>query len=140
LSAWNFLRSRTHGVPAGPNPWGAASLEWLTTSPPEPFNFARIPLVDSRDPLWDGEYKAGPTLEAARLTPLTSGVEGEPGATVALPEGNVWSVGITIGMLVGFAALLARLDLLAVVGLGLTLLCLARWMWPTSARVAGVEA
>src|SRR5262249_4490590 len=76
LSAWNFLRSRTRGVPAGPNPWGAASLEWLTTSPPEPFNFARIPLVDSRDPLWDGEYTAGPTLEAARLTPLTSVVEG----------------------------------------------------------------
>ena len=53
-SAWNLVRSRAVGVPAGNNPWGAAGLEWLATSPPEHFNFAHIPIVTSREPLWDG--------------------------------------------------------------------------------------
>jgi heme/copper-type cytochrome/quinol oxidase subunit 1 len=35
------------------NPWGAASLEWATSSPPPVYNFAHIPVVESRTPLWD---------------------------------------------------------------------------------------
>jgi hypothetical protein len=97
-------------------------------------------LVESRNPLWDGGYRAGPSLAAARLSPLTTTVDGDPDAPVELPEDNVWSVVITVGMLIAFAALLARIDALAVVGLGITLLCAARWMWPTRAQIAEAEA
>jgi len=38
---------------AAPNPWGAPSLEWATACPPAAYNFAHIPVVDSRAPLWD---------------------------------------------------------------------------------------
>ncbi len=51
--AWNLLRSWTRGEPAGNNPWGAATLEWATASPPPEYNFAELPEVRSRNPLWD---------------------------------------------------------------------------------------
>jgi cytochrome c oxidase subunit 1 len=34
-----------YGKPAGPNPWGAAGLEWQTESPPPPANFDETPTV-----------------------------------------------------------------------------------------------
>jgi len=141
IGLWSLYRCRSHGPAAGANPWGAASLEWLTTSPPRPFNFAHVPLVDSRHPLWDGAYSVGPSLDGARLSPLTTAVDGEPVAPIALPEDNVWSVAIAVAMLVAFAALLARIDVLAAAGFVTTLLCLARWMWPASAHTpAAAEA
>ena len=49
----NLIRSRKNGKPAGNDPWGAPTLEWMTPSPPPDYNFARIPTVTSRYPLWD---------------------------------------------------------------------------------------
>jgi cytochrome c oxidase subunit I len=51
--AWNFVRSWKRGAPAGPNPWNAPTLEWSIPSPPPEYNFAQIPQVHSRYPLWD---------------------------------------------------------------------------------------
>jgi cytochrome c oxidase subunit 1 len=41
------------GEEAGDNPWDASSLEWATSSPPPGYNFAHLPAVESRTPLWD---------------------------------------------------------------------------------------
>jgi cytochrome c oxidase subunit 1 len=49
----NMIRSALAGRLAGDDPWGAPSLEWATTSPPGNYNFAHIPVVESRAPLWD---------------------------------------------------------------------------------------
>ncbi len=38
---------------AGNDPWGGATLEWSIPSPPPEYNFAQIPEVTSRYPLWD---------------------------------------------------------------------------------------
>jgi cytochrome c oxidase subunit I len=51
---WNLYRSWRRGPPAGDNPWGAPSLEWSTPSPPPDYNFAVIPTITSRYPLWEG--------------------------------------------------------------------------------------
>src|SRR6266550_4297522 len=40
-----------NGRIAGDDPWEADTLEWATTSPPQPYNFARIPVVHSARPL-----------------------------------------------------------------------------------------
>ncbi len=40
-----FLWSLRFGKAAGPNPWGAAGLEWTTQSPPTTFNFDETPIV-----------------------------------------------------------------------------------------------
>jgi len=54
LTLVNALRSARHGVLAGPDPWGAGTLEWATASPPRPSNFLATPIVYGRDPLWQG--------------------------------------------------------------------------------------
>ena len=53
---WAYLR----GKPAGNDPWDAWTLEWATTSPPAPCNFAAIPVVRSRRPLWDLKHPEDP--------------------------------------------------------------------------------
>jgi cytochrome c oxidase subunit 1 len=53
IFVYNFFRSMKNGAIAGNNPWDAATLEWSIPSPPPEYNFARIPRVTSRVPLWD---------------------------------------------------------------------------------------
>jgi cytochrome c oxidase subunit 1 len=49
----NMLRSRKHGKLAGRDPWTGNTLEWITESPPEPYNFIHVPYVRSFMPLRD---------------------------------------------------------------------------------------
>jgi cytochrome c oxidase subunit 1 len=39
--AWSFK----NGKKAGPNPWGARTLEWMISSPPPYYNFKKVPAV-----------------------------------------------------------------------------------------------
>src|SRR5712671_6803147 len=57
---WNIIRSVRKGKPAGNDPWDAWTLEWATTSPPPEYNFAEIPTVKSRRPLWDIKHPSDP--------------------------------------------------------------------------------
>jgi cytochrome c oxidase subunit 1 len=50
----NMAVSFWSGSRAGPDPWQAPSLEWAADSPPRWYNFAHLPAVESRTPLWDG--------------------------------------------------------------------------------------
>ncbi|MGE4298516.1 MAG: cytochrome c oxidase subunit I [Desulfovibrionaceae bacterium] len=45
LMFWNLYRGIRHGSPVGRNPWGAATLEWDTPSPPPTLNFDAEPEV-----------------------------------------------------------------------------------------------
>ena len=56
----NFFWSKRKGEVTGNDPWGAPTLEWSIPSPPPEYNFAEIPTVTSRYPLWD--------LKAPQLT------------------------------------------------------------------------
>ncbi|HVP40290.1 MAG TPA: cytochrome c oxidase subunit I [Candidatus Saccharimonadales bacterium] len=55
----NLFRSLRAGRPAPPDPWGGGTLEWSIPSPPPEYNFAAIPEVRGRDPLWL-EQRSGP--------------------------------------------------------------------------------
>jgi heme/copper-type cytochrome/quinol oxidase subunit 1 len=54
--AWNVVASLRGGDIAGDDPWDAWTLEWATTSPPPHENFAAIPVVTSKRPLWDRKH------------------------------------------------------------------------------------
>jgi cytochrome c oxidase subunit 1 len=56
----NLVRSYLTGPPAGSDPWDAWTLEWSTTSPPPEYNFAVLPVVRSRRPLWDIKHPDDP--------------------------------------------------------------------------------
>src|ERR1700735_273122 len=53
---WSYWRGRF----AGSDPWDAWTLEWSITSPPPEYNFATIPEVKSRRPLWDLKHPEDP--------------------------------------------------------------------------------
>ena len=59
--AYNWFASMKKGAVAGNDPWGGATLEWMIPSPPPDYNFATIPIVTSRYPLWD---RKAPRLSA----------------------------------------------------------------------------
>jgi cytochrome c oxidase subunit I len=56
----NVVYSLRRGAPAGDNPWEAWTLEWATTSPPPAYNFAALPPITSRRPLWDVQHPDDP--------------------------------------------------------------------------------
>src|SRR5277367_1524970 len=57
---FNLLRSLVKGEPAGSDPWDAWTLEWSTSSPPPEYDFAKLPVVRSRRPLWDLKHPEDP--------------------------------------------------------------------------------
>jgi len=57
---WNVIRSLLWGRPAGNDPWDAWTLEWAVSSPPPHYNFALLPVVRSRRPLWDFKHPEDP--------------------------------------------------------------------------------
>ncbi len=57
---YNLVWSYFRGKIAGNDPWDAWTLEWSTSSPPPAYNFAVIPTVRSRRPLWDLKHPDDP--------------------------------------------------------------------------------
>lgn len=89
----DVLRSYRHGPPAGANPWNASTLEWAMPSPPPPYNFRHIPVVESREPLWwSGEtlpVATGLRLDRRELI-VSSVTSADPEARESSPADSIW--------------------------------------------------
>jgi len=56
LFAYNIVVSARDRTPVGPDPWGANSLEWATSSPPPETNFDTLPPIRSERPVFDARH------------------------------------------------------------------------------------
>jgi heme/copper-type cytochrome/quinol oxidase subunit 1 len=135
----NVVKSLKSGALAGANPWDAPTLEWSVPSPPPPYNFAVIPTVASRHPLWErrlGEegvrssIDRGMLLEEGRETIATTALDAEPDMVMEMPEDSFAPFLLALGTAVVFVGLLLKLWSLAGVGGVITLLVLLAWLWP----------
>ena len=89
----NVVRSYRSGAPAGANPWNASGLEWAAPSPPPAYNFARIPLVGGREPLWEADGVPGRVEGLAMYPPenlVTRVLDAAPDHRVVFPKPSIW--------------------------------------------------
>jgi cytochrome c oxidase subunit I len=52
LFIYSLARDFFKGEKAGADPWDGRTLEWATSSPPPVYNFAELPYIEDRDPVW----------------------------------------------------------------------------------------
>jgi cytochrome c oxidase subunit 1 len=134
LLLWNAFTSLRGGVAAGANPWDAGTLEWATPSPPPAYNFARIPLVTHREPLW-AERESWPVTGGLQVDHrellVTSTAEATPQLRESSPEPSIWPLIAAIA--VGATFLGSIFTPWAVVwGVPPISIALALWFWPKS--------
>jgi cytochrome c oxidase subunit I+III len=135
----NVVLSRRRGELAGNDPWNADSLEWATTSPPPPYNFARIPVVEGRSALWNRTSAApevvGLSVERREVL-VTSALD-------AQPDSRREDVGPTImpflsALAFGIMIIWLLFSIWAVVGGSLLLLLtFLGWGWPRRKQHGG---
>jgi cytochrome c oxidase subunit 1/cytochrome c oxidase subunit I+III len=129
--AVNIVRTYLAGEAAGDNPWGAPTLEWATTSPPPPYNFATIPIVRSEVPLWDGHsHPTNVTLPDGHLTAETSLLEGDPERVLHMPEESLVPLWFAVALALVFVGLIIQVWWVAIVAGALAALALGAWHWP----------
>ena len=125
----DFLWALRRGPAAPDNPWGAESLEWATSSPPPPYNFAGFPVVTSTEPLWDldpgrtlttidqldGEDLVHPEEEHHR-TLMTAVLDADEVEVVTMPGPTYWPLLLALGMVVLCVGVLVRSWLVSAIG------------------------
>jgi cytochrome c oxidase subunit 1 len=128
----NVFYSLRNGAVAGDNPWGAASLEWATQSPPPPYVFLHVPVCTSEHPLWD-EAETRPVVAGLRTdireNLYTTLMDAEPDHRHDSPEPTIWPFITALGTGVMFiTAIFTAWGL--VIGLIVLLPPCIMWGWP----------
>ncbi|HEY4212597.1 MAG TPA: cytochrome c oxidase subunit I [Steroidobacteraceae bacterium] len=135
----NVLKSLRAGAPATANPWDAPTLEWSVPSPPPPYNFAVIPTVASRHPLWESRLKEdtvvssldrGLLLDEGKETVGTTALDAAPDMILEMPEDTVAPLLLAAGLAIVFIGLLLKIWSVVIIGGLITGLAILSWMWP----------
>ncbi len=135
----NVFRSLRRGAPAPANPWDAGTLEWSVPSPPPPYNFAVIPTVASRYPLWEGRLgqqrvvssiERGLLLARGKEIIGTSAIDARPDMILEMPEDSFAPLLLAIGISVIFVGMLLKTWAAIAPGVALAAIALLLWLWP----------
>jgi cytochrome c oxidase subunit I len=150
ITLLNWILSMRRGRRAPADPWGADSLEWSVESPPPEYNFAEIPVVESRHPLWEGGVApALPVIDEniSELPPavrslalegafektstITSGRDTRPSDVLEIPAPTVVPFVVALGLAVFFLGLLIEAQVVGALGVAIAAAAVLRWLWNT---------
>jgi cytochrome c oxidase subunit I len=135
----NVIKSLKSGLPAGKNPWDGPTLEWSIPSPPPPYNFAIIPTIASRHPLWEdrigsdgalSSLERGMLLDRGKETIATTALDAAPEMILEMPEDSAAPVLLAAGLCAVFAGLLLKFWGVAGMGGLVVGAAMILWMWP----------
>ncbi len=135
----NIALSIKRGRVAGPDPWGAPTLEWAVPSPPPPYNFAVIPTVESRHPLWEhwlqetsarSRLDEGLLLDRGRETIGTTALDGEPNLILEMPSDTIAPFALACGLAMTFASALLHAWWIVALGLAVVAASMVAWFRP----------
>ncbi len=135
----NLVVSLFRGVPAGNDPWHGDTLEWATSSPPPPYNYAVIPTVSSPYAMWDEDDRETDNRRLDRGEGLMQHGHETPGSTVqdadwdeilAMPPHSPWPPVAALTLTGTFAMLLLHHYEIAGGFVALGAFVLARWHAP----------
>jgi cytochrome c oxidase subunit I+III len=126
---WTLAR----GEPAPDDPWGAPTLEWATSSPPPPYNFAAVPIVRSASPLWDGvTHTTGRSLSGGRRAVETSPFEAQPERILAMPSESLLPIALAAALTAVVVGLVLESWVTAAAATGAVAVVLAAWHRPSA--------
>ncbi|WP_043528046.1 cytochrome c oxidase subunit I [Litchfieldella xinjiangensis] len=143
------------GKPAPHNPWQADTLEWAVSMPPNPYNFASQPPVETRHPLWntpelprtiaEGQHDLAMYSHGRRETLGTDPLTGKARETIHLPGNSFLPLFAALALAVVCLSLLVKWYPLAALGAVVAIGFLLRWSWingahPKAAPDARVQA
>ncbi|MDD5411800.1 MAG: cbb3-type cytochrome c oxidase subunit I, partial [Methylobacter sp.] len=143
----NILISLKRGVSVTSNPWDAPTLEWAIPSPPPAYNFAVIPFVASRHPLWEDRLDEGAgrssldqgyMLMEGRETIGTTPLDAKPDIILKMPDDSYTPFFLGLFSTLVFVGLLLHWREFTVLMALACSLSLMVWMWPRQALVQRV--
>ena len=132
----DLLRKFRFGEPPAGNVYGGGTLEWL---PQGDYAARSMPVVDSREPLWDdprlgeqadkGQWFLPGAPTGKRETIVTSPISATPQYLVTIPGPSPWHLVAAIGTAGFFLSLTVKLVWLAAIFMVLAIYGACRWMW-----------
>ena len=124
------------------NVYGGGTLEWLPTGL---YSSRSIPVVKSRQPLWDDPGMSGHVEEGRYLLPfsatglretlITSPLRAEPQYLQIMPGPSVWPLAAAVFTAAFFLLLTVQAYTPALLCLPLAILSVLRWLWATDRPV-----
>jgi cytochrome c oxidase subunit 1 len=139
LTLVNAVRSARRGELAGPDPWGAGTLEWLAASPPRQCNFPALPVVYGRDPLWQGVPQGQPDHVSGLAADMrevlcTTVADARPDSRQNFPSSTPWPFLAAVATTIFFIASIFT-PWAVVWGTVLVGVTLVAWFWPKRREV-----
>jgi len=127
----NIVHTAKRGKQAPADPWDARTLEWLTTNPPKPHNFDRIPVVHHLDEFFHRKYAEDTTTHT--MQPVATGEdlirteEENAESHIHLPSPSYWPIVLATGIGILCMGVIYGIPIM-VVGAAITLLSCFGWV------------
>jgi hypothetical protein len=118
------------------------------SSPPPPYNFAVIPTIASRHPLWEEQLdeeralsllSRGMLLDEGREALATTPMDAEPERIVKMPEDSFVPFALAVAATILAFGLLLKLHGLEGIGALAVAAALLWWLWPRRALLERAE-